>query len=323
MKRISILTAVLGLLTLTALIAYSGQEAVAHGITSAGWGILLVILVRILETAGAGGGWSPLVPASARLSLSSCFLVRWIREAVNNLLPVAQVGGEVVGTRLLTFFGMEVSLAGAVILVDLVVQVATQLLFTAVGLVVLVALTGDTTLARVAAGGLALASVGVLGFYMAQRSGTRQLVRTLLVQLVGDRTQFVPEAVDKLYDNLSAIHQNWLGVALSAIIHMVVWFLGALEVWIALSFMGFSTTYAQALVLESLGQAVRAAAFLIPGALGAQEAGFVALCASFGIPASSALALSLVKRVADLAVGVPGLLAWQALEARRVLSSPK
>src|SRR5215203_3183859 len=36
MKRISILTAILGLFVLTSLIAYSGQEAVAHGITSAG-----------------------------------------------------------------------------------------------------------------------------------------------------------------------------------------------------------------------------------------------------------------------------------------------
>jgi hypothetical protein len=67
-------------------------------------------------------------------------------------------------------------------------------------------------------------------------------------------------------------------------------------------------------VIESLAQAVRGAAFAVPGALGAQEGGLIALCAIFGIPAEAALALSLVKRLADLLVGVPGLFAWHALE---------
>jgi hypothetical protein len=37
------------------------------------------------------------------------------------------------------------------------------------------------------------------------------------------------------------------------------------------------------------------------------------------VPAETALALSLIKRVADLAIGAPGLLAWQVLEGRRFL----
>jgi hypothetical protein len=32
-----------------------------------------------------------------------------------------------------------------------------------------------------------------------------------------------------------------------------------------------------------------------------------------------ALALALVKRIAELVLGVPGLLAWQALEGRRLV----
>ena len=43
-----------------------------------------------------------------------------------------------------------------------------------------------------------------------------------------------------------------------------------------------------------------------------------AVRALFGIPAQSALALSLIKRAADLAVGGPGLIAWQVLEASRI-----
>jgi hypothetical protein len=43
------------------------------------------------------------------------------------------------------------------------------------------------------------------------------------------------------------------------------------------------------------------------------------LCAIFGIPPEQAIALSLVKRAADLVLGVPGLIGWQMLEWRRLM----
>jgi hypothetical protein len=35
-----------------------------------------------------------------------------------------------------------------------------------------------------------------------------------------------------------------------------VWFIGALEIWIALAYMGYSVGYLEALAIESLGHAV-------------------------------------------------------------------
>ena len=71
------------------------------------------------------------------------------------------------------------------------------------------------------------------------------------------------------------------------------------------------------LVLESLGQAVRSADFAVPGVMGVQEGGFLAIGALYGLPAEVSLALSLVKRVPDLALGLPGLLGWLVLETTR------
>jgi uncharacterized membrane protein YbhN (UPF0104 family) len=78
--------------------------------------------------------------------------------------------------------------------------------------------------------------------------------------------------------------------------------------------MGHPVTYEQAVIIESLMHAVRGAAFAVPGALGAQEGGLIVLCAIFGVPPEAALALSLVKRIPDLVIGIPGLIAWQAME---------
>ena len=119
-----------------------------------------------------------------------------------------------------------------------------------------------------------------------------------------------------LYDNLRRLYGAPRRILSGIGVHLVGWLIGTVEVYVCLHFMGYPLSFAEAIVIESLAQAVRGAAFAVPGALGAQEGGLIALCALFGIPAEAALALSLVKRLADLVVGVPGLLLWHAEEGR-------
>jgi uncharacterized membrane protein YbhN (UPF0104 family) len=73
-----------------------------------------------------------------------------------------------------------------------------------------------------------------------------------------------------------------------------------------------------ALILESLSSGVRAAAFMLPWGLGALEGGFVMLGALFGLPADTALAISLTKRVRELALGLPGLFVWHWIEGHHI-----
>jgi hypothetical protein len=58
----------------------------------------------------------------------------------------------------------------------------------------------------------------------------------------------------------------------------------------------------------------------VPNALGVQEAAYALLTPLFDIGAEFGLAVSLLKRARDIAVGVPILLIWQGLEGRRALS---
>jgi hypothetical protein len=44
--------------------------------------------------------------------------------------------------------------------------------------------------------------------------------------------------------------------------------------------------------------------------------------ALFGLSPEFALALSLIKRVRDIVIGVPALALWQAMEGRRLLAKP-
>ncbi len=319
MRLFTILALLAGLGLATALIASSGAASVGEAVASAGWGVALVAAVRAVQVFGAGAAWWALFRPASRPRLDACALVRWIRESVNNLLPVAQVGGDVLGARLLGFFGVDRSLAAASVIVDMLVQVATQFIFAVIGLLVLIGLGGGDGLVRGVALGLLVAAPAIAGFYLVQRRGMHRSTRRLLTRLIGTRQWTGLGAIEALYAQLETIHTNVGGLALGAAVHLAVWIFGTLEIWIALAFMGWPVGFAEALVIESLAQAVRGAAFMVPGALGVQEGGFVALCAVFGIPAPTALALSLVKRVVEALLGIPGLLAWQALEGHRLM----
>ena len=115
------------------------------------------------------------------------------------------------------------------------------------------------------------------------------------------------------------LFRSW--IAESFLVHLAAVFFGAVEVWIALAFMGHPVSVVEAVVIESLGQGSRAAAFMLPGGLGVQDGALIGVCAIFGVPADVALAMALIKRVPDLLLGAPALLGWQALEGRRVLTA--
>jgi uncharacterized membrane protein YbhN (UPF0104 family) len=85
---------------------------------------------------------------------------------------------------------------------------------------------------------------------------------------------------------------------------------------VALRLIGVDLPIHSVIVVESLIFTLRTAAFIVPGAIGLQEGAYVLLAPLFGLPAEAALALSLIKRARDLAIGVPVMIAWQIGEGR-------
>jgi putative membrane protein len=302
------------------LIFWTGAGPVLHAFETAGWGVLGVCLLRATAVATAGLGWFVLFPTGRRPTALACVLIRFLREGANTLLPMTQIGGEVIGARTLTLRGTPASLSAASIIVDVLVQAATQFLFVLIGLATLVALGRSNGVGGTIAIVVAVAIPALFGFYLGQQPVGQRIVKAVLARVVGEREWLAFGAIDALYARLGSIYANRGGLAAATAIHMTVWLFGALEVWVVLACMGSQAGYPEALVIESLMQGVRGAAFAIPGALGAQEAGLIAISAIFGVPAQAAIAMSLIKRVPDVVFGVPSLLGWQVLEARALLA---
>ena len=320
-RHAGVIAWLIGIAVVIGLVIWSGIGSIAHAVASVGWGILAVVMVRVITVSVAGVGWQLLFPPHNHPGLAACVLIRFVREATNALLPLMQVGGDLIGARLIMFRGIAGPLAAASIIVDILIQAGTQFLFACLGVAVLVALGVGDGLARTIASALAVAALLLAGFYLAQRRAGQRMLQWILNSLAGDRQWRVLGTIDAVYGDLATIYAGRRRLFLSTLVHMIGWLAGVAEVLIVLAFMGNPIGLGEAIVIESLLHAVRGAAFAVPGALGAQEGGLVLLCALFGIPPEQAIALSLVKRVPDLILGVPSLLAWQLMEWQRLQSN--
>ena len=301
---------VVSIAAFVALVSLNGIDAIAGKIGMIGWGFVWLILIRLAALGLAGLGWAAAAAPAGQVRTPIFLGLRIIREGVNSLLPVAQVGGDMIGGRLLARCGFWVGPAMATILVDLFLQAATQGLFAVLGLVALWHVCGDAPVVR-EVGLFVLVAIPVLaGFFLAQRFGLFLLVdramRLFQRAALGETTELQPA--------IRAIYSNGRQILAATLLHQCAWLVGVGEMWATLSLMGLPAPFTECLILESLAQALRSAAFGVPGALGVQEGGLIVLASLFGIPAPAAIAVSIAKRVPDIAIGLPGLAAWQYLE---------
>ena len=321
MRVVGISALIAGIGAIIALVIYQGAGDVGAAIAAVGWGLVFVIGSRLVPIALDGYVWRFLFPRETPRPVALLLWARWIGEGVNTLMPAFQVGGALVRTRLLVMRGVPGKIVGASVVVDLTLSTLTQLLFTLVGVGLLLARYGDNDIARGAGAGVGLGMILVVGFCVFQHRGLFSYLVGLVSRVAKGRdwvkavggAEALDEAIRSLYRRRWALTFNAAG-------QMLAWALGAAEIWLALYFMDIPVTIADALLLESLILAVRAAAFFVPGALGVQEGAFVLIGAVIGLGPEVALALSLIKRVRELVVGAPALLAWQLAEGKHLFT---
>jgi putative membrane protein len=206
--------------------------------------------------------------------------------------------------------------------VDTTVGVATQLLFVLAGVALLLMRSTEPGAITIAAG-VSIAA-GILSgltaaFVFVQRRGLFAGLAKFARRLVPEKSFAVIGSASTIDDAVMAAYSDRSTILRSSLLRLVGWVIGAGEVWLVMLSLGHPIGIVDAFILESLTSGVRAAAFMVPGALGALEVSFVLFGAVFGLPADMALAISLSKRVRELALGVPGLLVWHWIESRYLL----
>lgn len=285
-------------------------------------GALIVLAFHLPQMVCSALGWQSIAgsadAAAGRgrpLRLGTYLLLRWVREAVNNLLPLAQIGGEFVVARLLQRRGVPLAQAVAGTVADLLLEMATQVLFTVLGIFLLVSLTGHSEVAEIAIRALWVAALVVGGAFVGLWLGLAAVIERAVLGMGRSFGWPATDGIGGLHVALTGAFRAPGRVTLAALWHLLSWLSGGVEVCLILHFFGTDTGIGPGLVIESLGQALKAVGFAVPGAIGVQEGGYVVVCRLLGIPAETALALSLMKRVREVALGLPGLILWHRSES--------
>jgi putative membrane protein len=246
--------------------------------------------------------------------------MRWIGESVSTLVPSAAVGGDIVRARLAAINGTPLPVATGTVLVDLTLGVFTQAAFTLLGIVLLVEVTGQKNFVGPTIIGTLVGVAAVGGFYFVQRRGMFRFLARMIAKLANSPEwqslvqsgEALDETVRSLYANRRAV----IGCCAWTILSLI---LNSGEIWIALRALNLHATIVNAIILQSMAMTIRSAAFAVPAGIGVQEGGYLVVGNLLGIPGDTAFALSLIARVRELALGIPGVICWQLLEGRRLL----
>ena len=317
MKHLGRVAALAGLAASLWLVWRDNPVAVLGALRAAGAGLVLAALAHVLPMLANACDWRSLIRGANRPRVLDMLHLVWVRESVNSMLPVARIGGEVVSFRMLRRWGVRPSTAVASIIADMQLTVISQLLFTMVGIGFLFAHAHSGTLrlaGQLAWGVVVLTPLLVLFALVQHASPFERMTRALnhitsgkLAALVGQSAQ-IDLAIKLIWRRRAVVLR-----------YLFFWqplqcLLTSLEIWLALYFLGAQVTLVEAVVIESLIQAISSAAFFVPGGLGVQEGGFILIGSALGLDPSTCLALAGARRIRDLLMFVPGLIAWQFAE---------
>ena len=318
LRAITVVAAVIGLVIATAVIGYFNFGSVLAAMRPIGVGGFLVVVVAQVALFGPlGFAWWLVGPEPLRRS--PVFMWgRLMREAASDVLPFSQMGGIVIATRCALLGGVSMAAAFGSSVVDITLEIVAQLIFTLIGVALLVHRLGlarhDNPLLLPVLAGVVIAAVIVTAFIVTQNRGLHLFERMVerLFPAAAGGTRAVTDVIQGAY-------ARPLRQLLNIAIHVGAWFGGAVGVWLICGFIGHPLPFLSVAAIESLLFAIRNAAFIVPSGLGIQEGAYAVIGPLFGLPAEAALALSLLKRARDVCIGLPSLLTWQFVESRRVL----
>lgn len=327
-KTLPIILSLLGVALFTFIAAKAGISSVMQALGKVGLGgFLLLVAIQIVIDIGLGIAWKASVP---QIGLARLTGARLVRDAAGACLPFSQLGGMVLGVRATLAGRSAQGLDGedlhwpegvASNLVDITTEVLGQIAFILVAILCLVGHQGAATFIWPLMGGMVLLSIGIAGFIWTQHRGGSMIRKAAMFfgrHIAADWRESLIGNTDIFQARLETLWGRPDRIMMGALSHFICWVGGAFATWVALTLLGAHIGFLSALAIEGVVCGIMSAGFLVPGALGVQEAAYVALGLIFGIDSQISLSLSLLRRGRDILIGIPVLLAWQMVEMSRL-----
>ena len=267
-----------------------------------GLGFLYVMAVfPVTSFFHARGLFSLLLPETRRrVRFVDMFLVFVFGDAVNKVTPFIDVAGEPV-KMLLFYKKAHAPLDESIVSVCIarIVFVITEILFILIGVVSLMIYQPSSEFMGIGILGMIFSAVLVVILVSAQTKGLVQIVPALAQKLKmhsfdSPESQAVWANADQ---SMRLFYQARRGDFIRSVIwNLVGWVVSSFEVYVVFWVFGVPMNFVEAMIAQSLLQAITTVSFFIPGNFGAQEGGLSFLLSHLGFSATEGFALSLMKR---------------------------
>jgi len=308
-----------GVAIFVALVRRIGAAQLADDLRGFGWAIVGVVALELVIDACNTVAWRLTLPPTAPIGFGLLYWVRQAGVAINQITPTATVGGEVAKTVLLRPYLRTATTAASLVAARMSYALG-QTVLVLLGLSAVLTRTRDTPDLGIAIVVAVMATVGgVLGFVALQRRGffataTRAIGRFGVASAIIDRLHAGGAALD---EQLATFYRERPGAfAASVGWHVAGQLVSLLQLWFILTALGSPTPLATCLAIEAFALVLDSATFLVPGRVGVQEAGRVLVFTTFGLSATTGLAVAVIVRLNQLTVTAIGLVAYATLTAR-------
>jgi uncharacterized membrane protein YbhN (UPF0104 family) len=302
-------------------VALAYRQSVADAIVGMAdlrpWALVILPLFFAWNLA-ASVGWGALLratspgaaPTALRLSL-----MRIQSQAINLVVPLGGMGGDVARSAMLAQQGASWSAGATSVVLDSMSSVVAGLLFSVVGIAFHYAALPGGASSLVALCALA----GLLGVLL--YAAPMLAARAARVEAIGSRAGAVLRTLADAPAALRSATRRSIGW------HLLERMLMAAEIWLITWGLGTSLTLSQVLFASAVMTAFTIVLFFIPGQLGAAEGGLSLAFLALGLPPALGLSAALVRRARMLLVMCAGLIilgtsqGHAALRVRAALAS--
>jgi uncharacterized protein (TIRG00374 family) len=294
----------LGLLLLGYLIGRLGPEEIWRNLVVLKWTFPLVLLLALSWHLTNTLAWRfAFAPGPGQPRLSTLFMAKLAGEAVNQLTPLANIGGEPLKAYLLRRES-PASRGLASVVINKAAQILTGLIFTAIGLslVVLYWELPQAIPLPIKVGLVLLLSIAALLVWALWKQ-QKHLFSSLLKVLgrLGMRTDLLERRLARAARIDASIGQFYRDhkarFLLVLFFHGLGWLLGACETYVILRALGAEIDFAVAFLIASLTLIINSLFFFMPSNIGVLEGGQVFLLATLGLDPAMGLSLGIVKRM--------------------------
>ena len=297
-------------------------------VSQIGFGFLLVLALYFAAFLIDTITWQltlPSVPLSP-VWIYRFFQMRLAGEAFNNITPAAGMGGEPVKAVLLKNHH-EIAYRDGVasLILAKTINVLSLIVFLAAGFLLINQSEKLEPVYKFVSGvGLAAFALGVLLFFLIQRFKVTSATGSLVNR--GAFARFAQDALIKIHsveDKLVLFYSGQPARFLFALVFAFGnWVLGVAEVYYAMKFLGHPISLADAWIIESVAQLVRAGTFFIPASLGVQEGAFILIGASITGSPTVGFSMAVIRRLREIIWIVWGMVVFYLMKPETKRSDP-